>query len=290
MRINRIRLKNFAGVSEAEVQFAPTGVTVVHGPNEAGKSTLMNGINVLFDHRDDSRKEEVRLTKPVNRDVGSEVEADVEIGEYEFTYFKRFHKDKETRLSIRAPKAESVVGREAHERVQQILAGAVDTALWQALRIVQGGNLEMPELHNQPALAQALDKVAGQAKSGEKEEALFEATRSECGLYYTATGKEREDPVGQARTRAAQTQQAEDALRVQLKEVEDDIERFAALERSAATARRSLAGLEAAQQKAQLAWESVSRLANNAARAKAAHQIAHQALETASEALKGAVK
>ena len=56
MRINRVRLKNFGGVVEAEVRFAPLGVTIVHGPNEAGKSTLMQGINVLFDHRDDSRK------------------------------------------------------------------------------------------------------------------------------------------------------------------------------------------------------------------------------------------
>ena len=82
----------------------------------------MHAINVLFDHRDDSRKEEVRLTKPVNRDVGSEVEADIEIGEHRFTYFKRFHKDRETRLTIHAPRAESLVGREAHERVQQILS------------------------------------------------------------------------------------------------------------------------------------------------------------------------
>ena len=144
MRINRIRLKDFCGVTDAEVRFAPSGVTIVHGPNEAGKSTLMHAINVLFDWRDDSRREEVRLTKPVNRDVGSEVEADVDIGERRFTYFKRFHKERETRLAIHSPKAENLVGREAHERVQQILAGSVDTALWRALRIVQGKNLEMP--------------------------------------------------------------------------------------------------------------------------------------------------
>src|SRR4051794_37005083 len=107
MRIDRIRIKNFCGVAEAEVRFAPKGVTIVHGPNEAGKSTLMQGINVLFDHKDDSRKEEVRLTKPVHRDVGSEVEADVEIDSFRFTYFKRFHKDRETRLTIHAPKAEN---------------------------------------------------------------------------------------------------------------------------------------------------------------------------------------
>jgi hypothetical protein len=278
-------LKNFCGVAEMEVKFASTGVTIVHGPNEAGKSTLMLGINVLFDHRDDSRKEEVRLTKPVNRDVGSEVEADVEIGEYKFTYFKRFHKDKETRLTIRVPKAESLVGREAHERVRQILDGNVDTALWQALRIVQGRNLDMPELHNQPALSQALDRVAGQVKSGEKEEALFEAAYSEYSRCFTDTGREKEDPIGQARTRATETVENERGLLAQLKEVEEDVGRFATLERSTVTLRRGLAGLEAAQQKAQVAWDAISKLAENVERAKSEHKLADQAMQAAKNAV-----
>ena len=31
VRIDQVRLKNFGGVTEAEVKFAPTGVTIVHG-------------------------------------------------------------------------------------------------------------------------------------------------------------------------------------------------------------------------------------------------------------------
>ena len=285
MRIDQVRLKNFCGVTEVEVKFAPTGVTIVHGPNEGGKSTLMHAISVLFDHRDDSKKEEVRLTKPVNRDVGSEVEAEVEIGQHRFTYFKRFHKDRETRLTIHAPRPESLVGREAHERVQQILSGSVDTALWQALRIVQGRNLEMPELHDQPALAQALDRAAGQAKSGEKEEALFDATYSEYNRYFTDTGRDKEDPIGKAYTRAAEAAEKEGGLLGQLKEVEEDVGRFAILERSVATLKRNLAGLEAAQQKAQAAWDAVSKLAEKVERAKSAHQLADQAKQAAKNAL-----
>lgn len=284
MRIDRVRLKNFCGVTETEVKFAPTGVTIIHGPNEAGKSTLMAGINVLFDHLDDSKKEEVRNTRPVNRDVGSEVEADVEIGEHRFTYFKRFHKDKETRLIIHTPKAENLVGREAHERVQQILDGSVDTALWRALRIVQGGNLKMPELHSQPALEQALDRAAGQIQAGEKEDALFDAAYSEYAIYFTDTGREREDPIAQTRARAAEATEKGDVLLAQLKGIEDDVGRFAALERSVATLKRNLAGLEDAQQKAQVAWDAVSKLAEQVERAKSAHQLADQAMQAAKTA------
>ena len=117
MRIARIRLKNFAEALGAQAHFAMIGVTIVSGPNEAGKSSLMHALNVLIDHRDDSRKEEVRNTKPVNRDVGSEVDADIEIEPYRFTYFKRFHKDRETRLTIHVPRSENLSGRQAHERI-----------------------------------------------------------------------------------------------------------------------------------------------------------------------------
>jgi hypothetical protein len=214
----------------------------------------------------------------------------VETGPYSFTYFKRFHKDKETRLAIHFPRAESLVGREAHERVQQILSGSVDKALWQALRIIQGRNLEMPELLNQPALAQALDRAAGQAKSGEKEEALLEAADSEYSRYFTETGREKEDPIGRARTRATEAAEKERGLLVNLKEVEEDIGRFATLERSVATLRRSLAGLESAQQKAQAAWDAVSKLAENVERAKSAHQLADQAMQSARNAVKQRVE
>ena len=285
MRIDRIRLKNFCGVAATEVRFAPAGVTLIHGPNETGKSTLMTGIDVLFDHRDDSKREEVRLTKPVNRDVGSEVEADVEIGVYRFTYFKRFHKDKETVLTIHAPAAENLVGREAHDRVQQILSGSVDTALWQALRILQGGNLDMPKLHDQRALSEALDRVAGKAKSGETENALFEAAYAEYSQYFTDTGREKEVPVGQARKRASDAAEKERTLQAELSKLEEDIGRFSTLEKSVATLKRGLAGLDAAQDKARLAWDAVAKLAENVERAKSVHQLAAQTMQSARSAL-----
>jgi len=285
MRIDRIRLKNFCGISETEVKFAPKGVTIVHGPNETGKSTLMLGINVLFDHKDDSKKEEVRLTKPVNRDVGSEVEADVEIGEYRFSYFKRFHKDRETRLTVHAPKAENLTGREAHDRVQQILNSSLDTSLWTALRIVQGENLQMPELHRQPALSQALDRAAGEAKSGEREEGLFEAVHSEYLVYYTDKGKEKEDPVGKARTKATNAVGQVEDLQGKLKALEDDITRHAAISKASATLQGSLPGLERALAKAQENWDVVSTLSEEADRHKNIHHAAEQACAAAKNSL-----
>jgi len=55
MRINSLQLKPFAGITDKKVELSP-GLNVIIGPNEAGKSTLLNALkSVLFT--------EVNLTK-----------------------------------------------------------------------------------------------------------------------------------------------------------------------------------------------------------------------------------
>ena len=285
MKIERIRLKNFCGVDEVEVRFSLTGITLIHGPNESGKSTLMTALDVLFEYMDSSMKKEVKDTKHVSRDVGAEVEADIEIGGHRFTYFKRFHKDRATQLTIRVPKAESLTGREAHDRVQQIIRGSLDRNLWKALRILQGGTLEMPTLNNQPALAEALDQAAGQAKAGDKETAVFEAVKSEYANYYTETGREKESPLAKAKSKAEHSRKEEERLQSEFSALEKDVNHHASLERELANLKTSLVGLEAAEVAARDTWNKTSKLADIRDRARKHEQTADQALQTAQTAL-----
>ena len=191
VKILRLRLRNYRGIAEREIEFAPAGVTIVSGPNEVGKSSLAEAIELLFDERDDTAKQRVREIQPVDRDEGSEVEADVELGPFRFTYAKRFHRKSETRLSVRAPRVEQATGREAHERVRALLDAHLDVALWRALRIAQGAPLDAPALAGAASLAAALDRAAGVGAGGEREESLFERARAAYDLHFTPTGRAR---------------------------------------------------------------------------------------------------
>jgi len=230
MRIHRLQLTDFRGTDAREVVFADDGVTVVQGPNEAGKSSLAEALDLLLEHYDDSKKAAVRAVKPVHRDVGAMVEAEISAGPYRFTYRKRFHRQPMTELTVHAPAPEHRTGREAHERVRAILAETVDLQLWRALRIVQGEPVLQPELGEVGALAEALDLAAGTVggRGGEREQTVFQRALDEYGRFFTPTGQENAWLKGlrnEAETADAAVAEAEAALAA----LERDVERAAAV-------------------------------------------------------------
>jgi hypothetical protein len=251
MRILRLRLREFRGVRERELRFAPCGVTVVHGPNEIGKSSLAEAIDLVLEELDSAAKQRVRAVQPVDRDAGSEVEIEIETGPYRFVLEKRFHRQPATRLSVSRPRAESWTGREAHQRVQAILDATLDRELWHALRVSQGRGFEQAAWLGRPALAAALERAAGPAGAGQGPEALLEAARVERARYFTPTGRERRDFEAKAREVAILRDAARD-LETALRSLERDVARDAelrasrpALEAAAAAAEQALRVAEA---------------------------------------------
>ena len=193
MRLLRLRLANYRGIDESEVRFGPQGLTIVEGPNEAGKSCLSEAIRLLFDYLDSSKHSEIKSIKPVTRDVGPETELEAESGPYVFTYTKRFHKKPETTLTITMPKPENHTGREAHERAEEILRETIDVDLWKALSIQQGEAVRQADLSKQTSLSAALDIAAGGHRTDLRDESLFDKVRKEYGRYFTERGSERKE-------------------------------------------------------------------------------------------------
>src|SRR5258707_15225318 len=115
MRIERIRLTDYRGIADHEVELTG-GVTVIEGDNEAGKSSLVEAIDLLLNYRDDSRHQRVESVKPVHTSAAPRVEIEFTAGPYRFTYAKRWsHRGSEadTRLEITAPVPDVIRGREA---------------------------------------------------------------------------------------------------------------------------------------------------------------------------------
>ena len=257
MRLRRLTLENWRGIDACDVRFAD-GVTIVEGPNEAGKSTLVEALLTLIRELDSSKKQAIKAVMPVGRDVGSTVTAEIETGDYRLVYSKTYNKSPQTTLDISAPRAEQATGREAHERAEGILNETVDLALWQALLTEQNKSLDPANLKDSEGLSNALDEAAGHAATGVEDMDLYDAARAEYERYYTLkTGKPKFARLEQDHDTAAA---ARDAAAAALTEVERDAAEHDRLQADVRRRREALPGLREKLAEHERSWQSVAQL------------------------------
>jgi DNA repair exonuclease SbcCD ATPase subunit len=226
----RLRIANYRGIDFSEVKFISRGITLIQGPNEIGKTSLGEAVGLLFDYPDNSRHSSVKAIFPVHQDKAPEIELQAESGPYAFTYFKRFYKKPETKLTITKPKPENLTGREAHDRAEAILRETLDVDLWKALTIQQGEAIHQPILTNQASLSAALDKAAGGKPADAEEEDLFAKVRDEYGRYFTAGGSEKKE-LQEARKLQEGMETEIVEIKQQISKLDQDIDRAATLQR-----------------------------------------------------------
>ena len=231
MKLLRLKVTNYRGINTREVKFSPLGITRIEGPNESGKSSLGEAINTIFDYQDSSKNQDIQAIQPVHQDVGPEIELEMETGKYVFTYFKRFLRKPETKLTITKPNPENLTGRQAHDRANEILKETLDVDLWKALSIMQGEAIGQPDLKNKQALSAALDKAAGVHPAAPQELSLFKRVSQEYELYYT-TGRGTEKKERQDLRNALTEKQAEvRSIEQDIRALETDIDRVPVLQR-----------------------------------------------------------
>lgn len=283
MRIHRIRLQDFRGVADREIAFRLDGVTIVEGPNEVGKSSVAEAIDLVLGTLDSSTAQRVKDVRPVGRDVGPRVEIEISTGPYRFTYAKRWLKQKETTLEVVEPRREHLAGRDAHERVEAMLAETMDAELWAALRLQQGSELDQAAFDT-PALARALDAAAGGPVADDHDDDLLARIEAERSRYWTATGRPRSERVERQAAVAAAAQRVAD-LHEQLRRLDADAERAAALGRRLddLAAQRRPAVVE--RDVADAAWHTAVAAQRDADRADEQRSVAVVARDAAAAAL-----
>lgn len=281
MKLHRLILTNYRGISHREIEFPDHGVVVVCGANEIGKSSMIEALDLLLESRDRSTKKEVKQVKPTHSDVGSEVSAEISCGPYRFVYRKRFHKKCETELTIITPCREQLTGDEAHERVRAMLAETVDSDLWHAQRVLQSASTAAVDLSGCDALSRALDVAAGDSGGlCGTEPLLIERIDTEYARYFTPTGRPT-GPWAAAIARLADAEAAVAECAAAVAEVDDRVARHAVLTEQVAdfSQRRIAAGPRVA-----AAREAADRIAELTAQQREAQLVAAAAAATSAAA------
>ena len=291
MRFLRLRVANYRGIEGCEVRFGSDGITLVEGPNEAGKTSLGEAIGLLFEYPDSSKHRNVEAVRPVHRDEGPEIELEAESGPYAFIYFKRFYRKPETKLTISRPKHENRTGREAHELAEAILRETLDVDLWKALMIPQGDAIHQPDLTKQTSLSAALDKVAGGRSADPREESLFDRVREEYGRYFTERGADKKE-LQEARRLQEDMEGEVSKIENQLRDLEQDIEKTATLQRELVQLKKQQEELEKTIQEQNSSLEEIATLENSLSTARLkleSAQKSEQAARRDKEAREGLV-
>jgi hypothetical protein len=226
MKLHRLVLTNYRGITHREIEFPDHGVVVVSGANEIGKSSMIEALDLLLHSKDRSTKKDVKQVKPTHADVGAEITAEISTGPYRFIYRKRFHKRCETQLTLVTPRRVQLTGDEAHERVLALLDETVDMDLWQAQRVLQAASTDAVDLSGCDALSRALDVTPGDLSGAEP--LLVDRIDDEYLRYFTPTGR----ATGEWASATNRLRAADDAVArcaAAVAEVDDAVRRHAAL-------------------------------------------------------------
>lgn len=220
MRLHHLRLTNFRGVRDVQVAFASPGITVVLADNEAGKSSLLEALDKLFRLPDDSKSGQLRAVQPVGRDVGTTVEAHLELGGHQVTYRKTWFRHRATELVV---DGRALTGREAHDAATALFGRNVDPHLWDALVVSQDASLVQPTAREITPLLTALSRSSGLADPHEnspEESSLTLAIEREYRRYFTAKDGRVTGELAEADKELAEATAAADASRAAAAQVE----------------------------------------------------------------------
>lgn len=212
MRIHSLTLDNVRGIEHLELRELPdTGVIVIHGDNEQGKSTIMDALNVVLNQKHSAGNRHTKPLKPVHRDASPSVSLTATLGPVTFTIEKTWFRGKSARLTITAPQRESYTGDQAEAKLEELKERHLDAALLTTLFLRQDELGASVDAVGIPTLTRALDGAAGtDGESGTEDSGLLAAVDAEYRRYYTATGRDTgEFAQAKAELDAASTELAE---------------------------------------------------------------------------------
>ena len=201
MKLHSLALNQFKKfTSPMRLDGIEDGLNVIVGPNEMGKSTLLDALRAALFEKYSSKAQPITALQNDRNQAAPVVELAFELDDGLYRITKRFVKKPYARLSC--PDGRTLEGDAAEDTLRNLLgfdepgktgAKAETLGMWNVLWVQQGhsfGALDLPEsarsnLHN------ALESEVGTVLGGRRGRALPQAIEKQLGELVTSGGKPR---------------------------------------------------------------------------------------------------
>lgn len=201
MKLRSLALNQFKKfTSPMRLDGIEDGLNVVVGPNEMGKSTLLDALRAALFEKYSSRAQPITALQNDRNQAGPVVELAFELDDGVYRITKRFIKKPYARLSC--PDGRILEGDTAEDALRDLLgfdepgktgAKAETLGMWNVLWVQQGhsfGALELPQ-SARANLHSALESEVGTVLGGRRGRALPQAIESQLGELVTSSGRPR---------------------------------------------------------------------------------------------------
>lgn len=286
MRIHALTLHNVRAVEHLELKELPdSGVVVIHGDNEQGKSTIMDALNAVLNIKHSSNAKDIRALSPVHRDEGPSVTAHLTVGPVEFTVTKRWLRKKGAELTVHSPVASSHTGGDAEDKLEEIKNAHLDSTLLETLFLRQDDLGDAVKAAGIPSLEQALNAGSdGEVIDTNDDDALMAAVEREYQRFYTPKGGENKafDNARKDREKAAA---ALDKAEENVRALATRVDQFERHESAKAADEKDLPAAREDLEKARAELSTAQQVAVTAASAQEAHDRAAAELTGAEKAV-----
>ncbi|MEQ8694856.1 MAG: AAA family ATPase [Gammaproteobacteria bacterium] len=201
MKIRSLALNQFKKFTRPmRLDGIDSGLNVVVGPNEMGKSTLLDALRAALFEKYSSKAQPITALQNDRNQAGPVVELAFEMDDGQYVITKRFIKKPYARLSC--PDGRTLEGDTAEDMLRQLLgfdepgktgAKPETIGMWNVLWVQQGhsfGALDLPETARS-SLHGALESEVGDVLGGRRGRALPQAIEKQLGELMTTTGRPR---------------------------------------------------------------------------------------------------
>ena len=240
MKIRSLSVNQFKKFTSPQVLDGITDeLNIVVGPNELGKSTLLDALRAVLFERYGSKAQVIQNLQNDRSLAAPVVELVFDIDGGEYTLTKRFMKREFAQLQC--PDGTLLEADAAEAELRRLLgfkeagsrgSNSESLGMWGVLWVLQGESFGRPELTNsaQASLSAGLESEVGEVLGGRRGRELPQAIEQAMGELVTSQLKRPRGRYKEAQDRVAELEQMMDSQQQQQRELGETIEQLGAAE------------------------------------------------------------